>query len=185
MSTATLALVVPSPRTCGARVRAARSVRRRTLPARVEPGRAAPALARPIAAPPGSAVAGRTRLHLTRRGRLVVTALVLASLAAGAALLVWSGPSATAAGEVRQATSTSTSKSTGAAVASASASSAGAAAFRWVTVRPGDSLWSVAGRVAPRSDPRDVVQAVVDLNQLTSTAVTPGQRLAVPSSIGR
>ncbi len=31
-------------------------------------------------------------------------------------------------------------------------------------VAPGDTLWAIAGRLAPESDPRDVVQQLVELN---------------------
>jgi hypothetical protein len=41
-----------------------------------------------------------------------------------------------------------------------SASSASSATVRHTVVRPGDSLWSVASRLAPGSDPRPVVDAL-------------------------
>jgi len=46
-----------------------------------------------------------------------------------------------------------------------------------VTVRSGDSLWSIAARVAPRSDPRQVVDRLRQLNHLSSVQLTPGQTL--------
>lgn len=49
------------------------------------------------------------------------------------------------------------------------------------TVETGDSLWSVAAAVAaPGQDPREVVAEIVQLNDLTSDVVVPGQRLLVP-----
>jgi hypothetical protein len=50
-----------------------------------------------------------------------------------------------------------------------------------VTVQPGESLWSIAGSVAPERDPRDVVADIVQLNNLDAAGVMPGQQLFVPS----
>jgi LysM repeat protein len=50
-----------------------------------------------------------------------------------------------------------------------------------VTVQSGDSLWSVASRLAPKADPRDVIADLVNLNGLSSAVVTPGQQLAIPA----
>ena len=57
----------------------------------------------------------------------------------------------------------------------------GAAAFDYVTIEAGQSLWQLAESVAPAQDPRDVIADIVNLNQLTSEAVQPGQRLALPA----
>ena len=48
-----------------------------------------------------------------------------------------------------------------------------------VTVESGDSLWSIAARVAPGRDPRAVVDNLRSLNHLQSVALTPGQTLKV------
>ncbi len=50
-----------------------------------------------------------------------------------------------------------------------------------VTVQPGQSLWAIAGAVAPDRDARDVVADVVQLNNLSGGAVVPGQQLHVPT----
>lgn len=50
-----------------------------------------------------------------------------------------------------------------------------------VTVQPGESLWAIAGAVAPERDPRDVVADIVQLNNLGAARVMPGQQLFVPS----
>ena len=50
-----------------------------------------------------------------------------------------------------------------------------------VTVQPGESLWAIAGSVAPERDARDVVADIVQLNNLTAGAVLPGQQLFVPT----
>ncbi|MFL6139158.1 MAG: LysM peptidoglycan-binding domain-containing protein [Frankiaceae bacterium] len=49
-----------------------------------------------------------------------------------------------------------------------------------VVVRAGDTLWSIARRCAPGSDPRRTVDHIVAANHLTSPTVRAGQRLVVP-----
>jgi hypothetical protein len=46
---------------------------------------------------------------------------------------------------------------------------------RTVVVQPGDSLWSIAGRLAPGRDPRSVVDAFVKARGTAS--ITPGETL--------
>ena len=48
---------------------------------------------------------------------------------------------------------------------------------RSVVVEPGDSLWSVARRLAPERDPRIVVDAMVDARG--TTTVSPGETIAL------
>ena len=50
-----------------------------------------------------------------------------------------------------------------------------------VTVEAGETLWSVAARIAPHADPRLVVADISALNHLTSAVVEPGQQLVVPT----
>jgi LysM domain len=50
-----------------------------------------------------------------------------------------------------------------------------------VRVEPGESLWELAGRVAPGSDASAVVDRIRDLNGGLTSGVTPGQPLTVPS----
>jgi nucleoid-associated protein YgaU len=52
-----------------------------------------------------------------------------------------------------------------------------------VTVDYGDSLWSIAVRIAPNADPRDVVHQLRELNGLSSNLIQPGQVLLVPSGL--
>lgn len=49
-----------------------------------------------------------------------------------------------------------------------------------VVVQSGDTLWSLAERVAPEEDPRAVVDAVVDLNGLEDVDLVPGMVLQLP-----
>jgi hypothetical protein len=48
-----------------------------------------------------------------------------------------------------------------------------------ITVQAGDTLWSIARDVAPRRDPRVVVDHLKDRNHLASVSLTPGQVLQV------
>ena len=97
-------------------------------------------------------------LRLTRRGRIVVAvaaALVLAALS----LVIASAA---------QATNHPVS------------SRAGQQGLAQVTVRSGQSLWSVAENADPAADTRVVIQQIIELNGLTGNVVFAGQRLWVP-----
>ena len=48
-------------------------------------------------------------------------------------------------------------------------------------VRRGDSVWDIAERVAPGTDPRPVVDAIVDANELDPGQLTPGETLVIPA----
>ncbi|MFT4028399.1 MAG: LysM peptidoglycan-binding domain-containing protein [Protaetiibacter sp.] len=98
------------------------------------------------------------RLRLTPRGRLVIGTLLAAPVALALALSAFSGTSAQAGSTVST------------------------ASFDYITVAAGESLWDLAGWIAPEADPREVVTALVELNQLSTTEVQPGQRLAIPAA---
>jgi Tfp pilus assembly protein FimV len=49
-----------------------------------------------------------------------------------------------------------------------------------VVVEPGDTLWSIAGEVAPDQERRAVVDAIADLNHLAAGQVQAGQVLRLP-----
>ncbi|MET0716283.1 MAG: LysM peptidoglycan-binding domain-containing protein [Mycetocola sp.] len=97
------------------------------------------------------------RIRLTRRGRVVFTSLAAAPLVAVAA---WLGVNALPA------------------VATSSSSSV---VFEYATIESGQSLWQLASSIAPEADPRDVIADIMRLNQLDSSTVSPGQRIAVPA----
>lgn len=99
----------------------------------------------------------KTHLHLTRRGRVVLTTLASIPLIVGAAVFALNG---------------------GGAVATDSGAHTN---FSYATVQNGESLWTIAERVAPNADPRDVIAGIVSVNQLSSTLVSPGQRVAIPA----
>jgi LysM repeat protein len=50
-----------------------------------------------------------------------------------------------------------------------------------VTVRPGDSLWSIAASHArPNADLQEVVDRISDANRLQGGALQPGEHLRIP-----
>jgi hypothetical protein len=108
----------------------------------------------------GGFEAPRTRLRLTRRGRVVFTTLAALPLVVWAAVVVLGSGAAAAGGDL----------------------SAPGATFEYVTVGAGDTLWEIAEAIAPGDDPRLVVDDIVRLNGLDSSVVEPGQRLALPAA---
>ncbi|WP_395963210.1 LysM peptidoglycan-binding domain-containing protein [Actinomadura sp. 6N118] len=50
-----------------------------------------------------------------------------------------------------------------------------------VTVEPGETLWDIAARHAPESDPRRTVDRIIDVNSLSGPVVQPGQQLRLPA----
>lgn len=106
-----------------------------------------------------TAVAPRTRLRLTVRGRRVLATLAALPAVIALALAIMSGGSALASRD----------------------DGVPAGSFMTVTVSPGDSLWSIAEEVAPAADPRDVIDAITRLNALDSVELVAGQSLAIPA----
>ena len=91
--------------------------------------------------------------RLTRRGRLVVT---LALVAASSGVLGLAQPQAFAIGR-----------------------GDGPVTER-ITVRPGETLWGIAERVAPDADPRSTIARLESMNHLASSTVPAGSVLVVP-----
>jgi hypothetical protein len=100
----------------------------------------------------------RTRLRLTRRGRVVLTALAALPLVVG--ILVGSLASGGALAGIDDGSRP--------------------VAFETVVVGAGDSLWGIAEQIAPSEDPREVILEIMRLNGLADAVVQPGQRLALP-----
>mgnify|MGYP006271756983 FL=1 len=94
-------------------------------------------------------------VRLTRRGRLVLTLM-------GSMLTASVG--AVAVGAV-----------------TASDASASTVVTAQYTVKPGDSLWSIARHIAPGADPRDLVVELTRLNPAVHSGVMAGQVLVVPA----
>jgi len=91
-------------------------------------------------------------LRLTRRGVAVLASAVLAVCATLIGLATLSAPSIPSPAHAPHA----------------------------VTVEAGDSLWSIAARVAPNRDPRAEIDALRQANHLDGVLVVPGQVLRVP-----
>lgn len=111
---------------------------------------------RPVVAAPARPVtrkAPAARLRLTRRGRVVL--VVLPSLLALSGLLLATAPG--------------------------TAEAAQPVVSRSVVVGTGDTLWSIAERVAPETDPRDTVAALQQANGLTSATIEAGTVLVLPA----
>ena len=104
-----------------------------------------------------------TRLRITRRGRAVLTAIAGVPLVVGALAIALNGGLAAADGNTLS-----------------SSISGSATTFDYVTIQSGQSLWQLAERIAPSADPREVIAEIVNLNQLPTESVQPGQRLALP-----
>jgi hypothetical protein len=148
------AIPVTAPR----RLRPARPVGRRVAPpvarhAQRTHARDA-ARARPVRAVDGAARAPRRPVRLTRRGRLTITGLLTAC---GIGATLWTGAVSLAGTQPER------------------------VPVRYVSVAPGDTLWSIAGETAPGQDRRDTVHRIVELNALTSPELAVGQRVAVPA----
>jgi len=99
-----------------------------------------------------------TRLRLTVRGRRVLASIAALPVVAGIAFAAISGGSAMASGR-----------------------DVPAASFETVTVMPGDTLWSIAGEIAPSADPRDVIGDISRLNMLDGQSLQIGDELAIPA----
>ena len=96
-----------------------------------------------------------THVRITRRGRVLLLLALVAVLFAAFSLGRSASQAAPQSGEP-------------------------APAVAQVTVAHGESLWSVARRVAPQDDPRDVVARIRELNDLDSPHLQPGQQLILP-----
>lgn len=102
-----------------------------------------------------------TGLRLTRRGRIVVAALVLVGATVAAlliTLLASGGAQATNHGAAR----------------------GGFEGMHQVVVQPGQTLWSIAAAAEPSADPRTVIQEIMTANTLAGPGISAGQLLWVP-----
>jgi hypothetical protein len=103
--------------------------------------------------PMSSPTAQSSPIRLTRRGRVVLTCMLLVGILVAGFTLGRSSQASAGTHPVRHA----------------------------VTVQAGDTLWSVAERVAPHADTRQVVAEISSLNKLSGAVVYPGERLLVPA----
>jgi hypothetical protein len=108
----------------------------------------------PVRALPVARPVRARRVRVTRRGRLVLV------LVAAVALLVLISFGRTGS---QAATATGTGPS-----------------LQQATVQPGETLWAVAQRIAPKNDPREVIAQIRRINHLGSSALRAGQQLLLP-----
>ncbi len=108
-----------------------------------------------------AATINSSRLRITRRGRIVAASLFGGPLAGLALAVALNGGMAAATSEVS------------------------ADSYEYVSVQAGESLWSVAESIAPTADPREVISAIVRLNQLEDSELHPGDRIAIPLQYSR
>lgn len=100
----------------------------------------------------------KSHLRLTTRGRAVFTALAAMPLVIAALFFALNGGGASATLETAQP----------------------GVEYAYVSVVAGESLWAIAGEIAPTADPRDVVIDILAFNGMSSADLVPGQRLALP-----
>lgn len=100
--------------------------------------------------------ASQPRLRITRRGRLVVTALAVL-LAVALVVTAYALRSAPASAVVRP-----------------------VQPVEQITVLPGQTLWGIAAPRAAAGDVRDVIAQIRELNGLTDSRILAGQELLVP-----
>lgn len=138
-----------------ARIEIAPRVRSRRIGFRSESGRPRLVLVPPLPSePPVSTV---STLRLTPRGRVVVVAILVAPLLLTLSLLFRSQ-------------------------VDASSDPPAPRSNPMIVVQPGDTLWTIAGRVAPDRDRRAVIHQIREINGLSGASIQAGLRLAVPTS---
>ena len=95
-------------------------------------------------------------VHLNRRGRLARTFVVLSlAIVLGSVVSAKAGAGTDAAPQM-------------------------AGSFITVTVAPGDTVWSLANRLAGGGDVRSLVSEIISVNSLDSVDVATGQKLRIP-----
>jgi hypothetical protein len=114
-----------------------------------------------VISPRPHAAARPAPLRLTRRGRMVVAALVVTVIATLGLVIALA-----AAG--------------GAQAASPGGPGASHQGMHEIVVRSGQTLWSIASAAEPTADPRVVVQQIMAANGMTTTELAAGQLLWVP-----
>jgi hypothetical protein len=119
-----------------------------------EPFASAPLAGGPVAELFASApTASSSPVRLTRRGRLVVLALLVVFFGAVAALLALPSQAAAPAGPARV-----------------------------VVVQPGDSLWTIVERYRPGADPVRAMEELSRANDLPGSTLYPGEELTLPAN---
>ncbi|HUV48378.1 MAG TPA: LysM peptidoglycan-binding domain-containing protein, partial [Actinomycetes bacterium] len=109
-------------------------------------------------------VGAASRVRLTPRGRLVLVAVATVAASLVLALLTL--------GPVFAQGQSSAAEPGGAGVAPVSST--------WV-VQPGETLWVIAERIDPDTDPRETVARIVAMNDMPDSSVLVGQELQIPA----
>ena len=112
---------------------------------------------RPAARPAQYGVAYARTPMLTRRGRIIVGALIAVPVLAFTYMLGLDASQADAGSTVSN------------------------VSLEEITVMPGDTLWTIAAEVAPKADPQQVINELTSLNRLETQTLQPGQHLAIPA----
>ena len=60
----------------------------------------------------------------------------------------------------------------------------GGQAWQQVVVDNGDTLWCLAEKYAPESDPREFIHLIREVNSLATATLQPGQVLTLPVAAG-
>lgn len=122
-----------------------------TRPTSLRPYDGAPRAGAPVAS---ARPAMRSRTRVTRRGRLALVGLVALLLLA----VISVGRTGSQAATYVENGPT----------------------LQQTTVQPGDTLWTVAQRIAPKNDPREVVAQLRRINHLSTSSLLVGQQLLLP-----
>jgi len=107
----------------------------------------------------GASRSASSELRLTPRGRAFTRLAVVASLS----ILLLSGFSLLSGANA------------------GSESMAATSPYMKITVKPGETLWSIAAKVDPAADRRDLVEELISINHLSSPTVEAGEKIFVPT----
>ncbi|MEY4163467.1 MAG: hypothetical protein RLZZ79_419 [Actinomycetota bacterium] len=100
-----------------------------------------------------------SQARLTPRGRLVARLGVVTSLS----ILLLAGASLVTGATAGSSDSVSTTP------------------YMKITVKPGETLWSIAAKIDPTGDRRDIVEELISINHLKQGDLVAGQRIYIPT----
>ncbi|MFM8937978.1 MAG: LysM peptidoglycan-binding domain-containing protein [Actinomycetota bacterium] len=106
-----------------------------------------------------SPINSQSELRLTPRGRAVARLAVVTSLS----ILLLAGFSLFSGATAGSADSISTTP------------------YIKITVKPGETLWSIASNLSGSGDRRDLVDELIEVNRLKSPEVVAGQKIYIPT----
>ncbi|MFM7776558.1 MAG: LysM peptidoglycan-binding domain-containing protein [Actinomycetota bacterium] len=106
-----------------------------------------------------SPINSQSQLRLTPRGRAVARLAVVTSLS----ILLLAGFSLFSGATAGSTDSVSTTP------------------YMKITVKPGETLWSIASNLSGSGDRRDLVDELIEVNRLKSPEVVAGQKIYIPT----